>query len=42
MVTITHRIDEDLKQFLDRYCEDHGLKVPAVVQEAIAPWLEYS
>ena len=40
MVTITHRIDEDLKNKLDRYCEDHGLKAQAVVQEAIAEWLE--
>ncbi len=40
MVTITHRIDEELKQLLDRYCEEHGLKVQAVVQEAIAQWLE--
>jgi predicted DNA-binding protein len=42
MVTITHRIDEELKQLLDRYCEEHGLKVQAVVQEAIAQWLEDS
>ena len=40
MVTITHRIDEDLKNKLDRYCEEHGLKAQAVVQEAIAEWLE--
>lgn len=40
MVTITHRIDENLKELLDRYCEEHGLKVQAVVQEAIAQWLE--
>ena len=40
MVTITHRIDEDLKIQLDRYCEEHGLKAQAVVQEAIAEWLE--
>jgi len=39
VVTITHRIDEDLKQLLERYCEEHGLKVQAVVQEAIAHWL---
>jgi predicted DNA-binding protein len=42
MVTITHRIDEELKRLLDRYCEEHGLKVQAVVQEAIAQWLEDS
>jgi len=42
MVTITHRIDEELKHLLDRYCEEHGLKVQAVVQEAIAQWLEDS
>ena len=40
MATITHRIDEDLKKLLDRYCEEHGLKAQAVVQEAIAQWLE--
>jgi len=40
MVTITHRIDEDLKNKLDRYCEEHGLKAQAVVQEALAEWLE--
>jgi predicted DNA-binding protein len=40
MVTITHRINEDLKDKLDRYCEEHGLKAQAVVQEAIAEWLE--
>lgn len=40
MVTITHRIDEQLKELLDRYCEEHGLKAQAVVQEAIAQWLE--
>lgn len=40
MVTITHRIDDELKALLDRYCEAHGLKAQAVVQEAIAQWLE--
>ncbi len=40
MVTITHRIDEKLKALLDRFCEEHGLKAQAVVQEAIAQWLE--
>ncbi len=40
MVTITHRIREELKELLDRYCEEHGLKAQAVVQEAIAQWLE--
>ena len=40
MVTVTHRIDEELKAQLDRYCEEHGLKAQAVVQEAIAEWLE--
>lgn len=40
MVTITHRIDKELKKLLDRYCEEHGLKAQAVVQEAIAQWLE--
>jgi predicted DNA-binding protein len=39
MVTITHRIDAELKALLDRYCEEHGLKAQAVVQEAIAEWL---
>ena len=36
----SHRIDGDLKIQLDRYCEEHGLKAQAVVQEAIAEWLE--
>ncbi|HXV62203.1 MAG TPA: DUF6290 family protein [Vicinamibacteria bacterium] len=40
MDTITNRIDEDLKKLLDRYCEEHGLEARAVVQEAIAQWLE--
>lgn len=40
MVTITHRIDEKLKELLDQYCDEHGLKAQAVVQEAIAQWLE--
>ncbi len=40
MVTITNRIDPELKESLDRYCEEHGLKAQAVVQEAIAQWLE--
>ena len=40
MVTITHRIDDKLKEQLDRYCSEHGLKAQAVVQDAIAEWLE--
>ncbi len=40
MVTITYRIDEELKSTLDRFCERHGLKRQAVVQEALAAWLE--
>lgn len=40
MATITHRIDEELKALLDRYCEEHGLKAQTVVQEAIAQWLK--
>jgi len=39
-VTITHRIDDELKELLDRFCEEHGLKAQAVVQEALAQWLE--
>ena len=42
MVTVTHRIDEDLKRELDQFCEEHGLKQQAVVQEALATWLEDS
>ncbi|OGQ92150.1 MAG: hypothetical protein A2289_17645 [Deltaproteobacteria bacterium RIFOXYA12_FULL_58_15] len=42
MVTITHRIHEDLKRELDEFCEEHGLKQQAVVQEALAAWLEDS
>ncbi len=40
MASITHRIDDELKAALDRYCEEHGLKQQAVVAEAIAAWLE--
>ena len=40
MVTITHRIDDELKKLLDRFCEEHGLKAQVVVQEALAQWLE--
>lgn len=40
MATITHRLDGELKEALDRYCEAHGLKQQAVVAEAIAAWLE--
>lgn len=37
---ITHRIDPKLKKKLDAFCKEHGLKAQAVVQEAIAVWLE--
>ena len=40
MASITHRIDDDLKAELDKFCEEHGLKQQAVVQEALATWLE--
>ncbi len=40
MAAITHRIDDDLKAELERFCESHGLKQQAVVSEAIASWLE--
>lgn len=40
MITITHRIDDELKAALDRFCDRHGLKRQAVVQEALAAWLE--
>lgn len=40
MATMTHRIDDKLKQSLDAFCEKHGLKQQAVVAEAIASWLE--
>lgn len=39
-MTITHRVDEKLKEKLEAFCERHGLKQQAVVQEAIASWLE--
>ncbi len=42
MVAVTYRIDSELKGLLDRYCEEHGLKAQAVVQDAIAQWLEDS
>ena len=40
MVTLTHRIDKDLKEALDAFCEAHGLKAQAVIQNALAAWLE--
>ncbi|MEZ4272213.1 MAG: hypothetical protein R3C68_12520 [Myxococcota bacterium] len=40
MITITHRIEDALKAELDRFCDEHGLKQQAVVQEALASWLE--
>lgn len=40
MTTVTHRIDDELKAELDRFCEEHGLKQQAVVSEALASWLE--
>jgi predicted transcriptional regulator len=40
MAAITHRIDPKLKKQLDAFCEAHGLKAQAVVQEALAAWLE--
>lgn len=40
MITITHRIDQQLKTALDRFCKRYGLKQQAVVQEALAAWLE--
>lgn len=40
MAAITHRIDDDLKAALDRFCDEHGLKQQAVVSEALASWLE--
>lgn len=40
VAAITHRIDPQLKKQLDAFCEEHGLKAQAVVQEAIAAWLE--
>lgn len=40
MVAVTHRIDEELKNALDEFCEEHGLKQQAVIAEALASWLE--
>lgn len=40
MATITHRIAPKLKARLDKFCEKHGLKAQAAVQEALASWLE--
>ncbi len=40
MVTMTHRIDDELKAALDEFCATHGLKQQAVVADAIATWLE--
>ena len=40
MAAITHRIDDELRAELERFCDAHGLKQQAVVSEAIAQWLE--
>lgn len=40
MAAITHRIDPKLKRRLDQFCEEHGLKAQAVLQAALAAWLE--
>lgn len=40
MASVTHRIDDELKEKLDAFCEAHGLKQQAVVAEALASWLE--
>jgi len=40
MASITHRIDDKLKRALDRFCQTHGLKQQAVVEDALATWLE--
>jgi len=40
MVAVTHRIDDKLRKRLDEFCKDHGLKIQAVVNEALAAWLE--
>jgi predicted transcriptional regulator len=40
MASVTHRVDDELKEELDAFCQKHGLKQQAVVQEAIACWLE--
>ena len=37
---VTHRIDEELKEELEAFCDRHGLKQQAVVARAIAAWLE--
>ncbi len=37
---MTHRMEEDLKEALDEFCEQHGLKQQAVMSEALASWLE--
>jgi predicted DNA-binding protein len=40
MVALTFRLDEELKEALDKFCKAHGMKQQAVVAEAIASWLE--
>ena len=40
MVAVTYRIDEKLKSELEQFCDAHGLKQQAVVQEALLAWLE--
>ena len=40
MAAITHRIDDKLKKALDEFCDTHGLKQQAVIERAIAAWLE--
>jgi predicted DNA-binding protein len=34
------KIDEDIKEALDRYCEKHGLKIGHFVEDAILDKLE--
>ncbi len=40
MAAITRRIDDQLKRRPERFCEEHGFEQQAVVNEAIASWLE--
>lgn len=40
MAAMTHRISPALKKQLEEFCDEQGLKQQAVVEEALASWLE--
>lgn len=40
MATLTTRVSDKIKAGLDAFCEEQGLKQQAVIEEALASWLE--